>query len=116
MRCTRPAKQWRFKMEQQSNNGSQVRKPHHAMVVGSAAYLIKSAVNVLRGKELYREDVDIMTAALRELQEVVIQGTALGQRAALLKAQTKARGSIIQQGEDATADFLRNASKTGGLV
>jgi hypothetical protein len=108
-------------MEQQSkqyinNNDTALMRYLRKEAVDSAAYHIKYAAGLLRGEELYREDVDIMAAALRELQEVVIQGTERGARAALLKARTQARGSIIQQGEDATADFLRNASKTGGLV
>ena len=107
-------------MEQQSkqyinNNDTALMRYLRKEAVDSAAYHIKYAANVLRGEELYREHVEIMTAALRELQEVVIQGTERGARALLLKPQTK-QGSIIQQGEDATADFLRNASKTGGLV
>jgi len=64
------------------------------MAVDSAAYYIKYAAGLLRGEELYREDVEIMAAALRELQEVVIRGTERGARAALLKPRTQARGRM----------------------
>ena len=126
MRCTRLAKRWRFKMGQRFTQGTtsdnESRDDTYSLgrilataEVDSAAYHIKYAANVLRGLALYREHVEIMTAALRELQEVVIQGTERGARAALLKPHPTP-GSIIQQGEDATAAFLRPSRKTGGLV
>jgi hypothetical protein len=81
-------------MEQQFNNMSRLREPCRGVAVVGAAYYIKYAASLLRDKELYREDVESLAAALRELQEVVIQGTERGARAALLKPRTQARDSM----------------------
>lgn len=88
--------------------------------VDTAAFHIRYACGLLRGTEMYREDIVILSEALKELQVVVVEAAHRGKTAALLKARHVAQkdraeeASIVQRGADPAADLLRAANQVGG--